>query len=343
MPAHRRLLLCSLLLTASGLDSHAADIITTKNGDRLSGTLVSLVDGVLTLDTPYAGEIEITWTEVAAMETGDPVKLKLRDGTVVDAQARPGAVQSTAVLKSDAIMTTAPIALGEIEYINPPPEVTGDGVSVDGRTNLGFTANRGNTDNTQLFYDAETIVRSVSNRFTLGAMGNTTEEDGEETARRNRGYLKYDHFLTETWYGYANGDFEEDKFKDLNLRTTLGVGMGYQFFESEERNLALEGGLTYVNNDYIDAEDDSYPAGRWAVRYDQLFFETTTQFFHLHEGLVSVEDPDDVIWRAQTGFRFPLVERLNATLQYNVEWQNTPPPDTEDTDSAYVLSLGYTW
>jgi len=102
-------------------------------------------------------------------------------------------------------------------------------------------------------------------------------------------------------------------------------GAGYQFFDTEDRSLALEGGLTYVNEDYEEEEDDSFAAGRWAVRYTEMLFGGATQFFHDHEGIVSVEDPDDMIFRAQTGLRFPLVKNLSGTLQYNVDWQNTPP------------------
>lgn len=338
--AARRTLLLALALPAL---AQAADVVTTKGGDRLSGTIVSLDGGVLTLDTPYAGKIPVKWSEVSSIETEGTAKFKLRDGTVLQASARAGAGDSTVVLRSGEIVTTAPIALADVAYINPPPEVTGEGVTVTGRVNLGFTANRGNTDNSQLYYDAEAVTRGVQNRFTIGALGEQKEEDGEETARSNRAYLKYDHFLSKKWYAYANGDFEEDQFKDLNLRSTLGVGSGYQFFESKTRNLSLEGGLTWVNDDYDRAEDDSYAAGRWAVRYDQYLFGSSTQFFHVHEGLVSVEDPEDTTWRAQTGLRFPLVEDLNATIQYNIDWDNDPAPGTESTDSAYIMSVGYTW
>ena len=321
----------------------ASDVVTTRSGDRLSGKIVDLQGEVLTLKTAYAGKIPIKWAEVAAIQTDEPVRFKLRDGTLMSATARPGEGEATAVLKSGEIITTAPIALADIAWINPPPEVTGEGVSVSGHVNVGLTANRGNTDNSQLLYDVETVARGVDNRFTLGAAGEQKEEDSEETARRNRAWLKYDQFVSEKWYAYANGEFEEDRFKDLNLRTTLGVGSGYQFFESKERNLSLEGGLTYVNDDYEQAEDDSYAAGRWAVRFDQFLFGSGTQFFHQNEGLVSMEDPGDLTWRAQTGLRFPLIERLNATLQYNIDWRNNPPADKEGTDSSYIMSVGYIW
>jgi putative salt-induced outer membrane protein YdiY len=334
-----RTALAACIATAFGAQ---ADVIHLKGGDRLSGTILGKDGETLTVETTYAGKVPVKWAEVNSIETSEPRKFMLADGTVMQASAS-GAGDSAVVLRTGQIASTQPIALADIAYINPPPEVTGEGVSTAGHANLGWTANRGNTDNDQLLYDAEAIVRSKKNRFTIGAAGEQKEESGTETARNNRGYIKYDHFLTPQWYAYANADVEEDEYKDLNLRTTIGGGAGYQFFDTKTRSLALEGGLTYVNNDYDLAEDDGYAAGRWALRYLQDIFDGKAQFFHDHEGLVSVEEPDDTIIRLKTGLRFPLVMNLNATLQYNVDWQNNPPEGFDSTDSSYIVSVGYLW
>src|SRR5690554_1140466 len=230
------LVLASCALVGFGTSqSAAADTVHLKGGDRLTGTIVSKQGDQLTLDTPYAGKVVIKWSEVAGIETSQPARFMLKDRTVLDAQAS-GKADETVVLRAGTTITTTPIALAEVEYINPPPEVTGEGVNVSGRAQLGLTMNRGNTDNDQLYYDAETVIRSVKNRFTIGATGENKKEDGTETARNNRLYFKYDHFLTDKWYAYANTDAEEDKFKDLNLRTTIGAGSGYQFFETPARS-----------------------------------------------------------------------------------------------------------
>jgi len=333
--------LAALGIAAAGYAS--ADVIHLKDGDRISGTIVGKDGDKLTLKTRYSeDEIVILWSEVTGIETDKAARFMLKDRTVMEAQASASG-ESAVVLKSGTAITTAPIALADIAYINPPPEVTGEGVSVNGHVNFGLTSNRGNTDNDQLYYDAEAVIRSIANRFTIGANGATRQEDGEETERNNRAYFQYDHFLTKQWYAYANTALEEDKFKDLNLRTTLGGGSGYQFWESKERNLALEGGLSYVNEDYDQANDDSYAAGRLALNFDHYLFGGKMQFFHDDEGLFSFENADDIILRAQTGLRFPLVLNLNATLQYNVEWQNQPSPGFDKTDSSYIVSVGYLW
>jgi len=320
-----------------------ADVVMLKGGDRLSGSIVSKSADTLVLKTAYAGDINIKWSEVESIESTEALNFVLLDGTRMAAKASAAGEAASVVLKSGSIVTTAPIALADVSYINPTPEMLGEGIRVNGRANLGLNSNRGNTDNDQLAYDVESIVRSAKNRFTIGASGELREESGSETARNNRGHFKYDHFLTAKWYAYANTDFEEDRYKDLNLRTTIGGGSGYQFMDTPQQSLSLEGGITYLNNDYIAGEDDGYAAGRWAVRYIQMLFEGKTQFFHEQEGLLSVEDPDDLIIRLRTGLRFPLVLNLNATIQYNVDWQNNPPPGTEDTDSTYLISVGYLW
>ena len=330
------------LLALAATPSLNADTVHLQGGDRITGTIVSKIGDVLTLKTAYAGDVKITWSQVESVETDTPARFILKDRTAMDAQATRAA-GTAVVLKAGELITTAPVALADIEYINPPPEVSGEGVSVGGHANLGLTANRGNTDNDQLFYDVEAVIRSVKNRFTIGATGTNKQEDGRDTARGNRAHFKYDHFIDDKWYAYANTDVEQDDFKDLNLRTTIGTGAGYQFWETPERNLALEGGVTYVNEDYDIAEDDDFMAGRWALRYTQLLFGSTTQFFHMHEGIVSVDDPDDTLIRMQTGLRFPLVENLNATIQYNIDWQNNPPPGFKRTDSGYIVSVGYLW
>lgn len=334
--------LISLHVLSLGVVEHAyADTINLKSGDRLSGNILTKAGDTLTLETTYAGNVVILWSEVASIETSKPAKFMLKDRTVMDANAT-SAGEAGLTLKAGEVMSSQPIALADIDYINPPPEVTGEGLAVSGIANLGFTANRGNTDNDQLYYAAETIARSIKNRFTIGATGTQKEENGEETTRNNRGYIKYDHFITPKWFAYANADIEEDKFKDLNLRTSVGVGAGYQFFDAPERSFAMEGGVSYVGNDYDIAEDDNYAAGRWAMRYLQLL--GVTQFFHNHEGLFPLESPsDDLIIRSQTGVRFPLITNLTATVQYNVNWQKTPPLGLDKTDTSFIVSVGYLW
>jgi len=98
-----------------------------------------------------------------------------------------------------------------------------------------------------------------------------------------------------------------------------------------------------VNTDFETAQDEDYPAGRWALKFDRFLLGTRTQFFHFHETYVPIEDANKTFLRSQTGLRFPLINRLNATLQYNVDWENKPAPGRASTDKTLLLTLGYFW
>jgi hypothetical protein len=72
-------------------------------------------------------------------------------------------------------------------------------------------------------------------------------------------------------------------------------------------------------------------------------FGTNLQFFHTHEAYTAIDNSDSAFVRSQTGFRFPLVYNISATLQYNVDWDNNPAPGRVSTDDMLVFTMGYTW
>ncbi|MGB5304974.1 MAG: DUF481 domain-containing protein, partial [Gammaproteobacteria bacterium] len=141
----------------------------------------------------------------------------------------------------------------------------------------------------------------------------------------------------------ANTVLFKDDFADLNLRSSIGVGAGYQFYETDITNLSLEAGLSYVNEDFELAEDDSYPAARWALNYDHFLYSKKLQFFHVHEGLLGIEDTSDIIITSRTGLRALLTENFTATAQVDLDWDNTPSPGNDRIDTRYLFNLGYGW
>lgn len=331
------LLICLTTITAVA----QADEIIMQNGDRISGTVVSKQGDTLLFATPYAGELKILWHKVISLRTDKPVHIRLNDQNSIQAQVAP-AGPGTVQLQGKELGTQDAIAISKIAQINPPKVATDAGVKVKGYINAGFELKQGNSDTEKLHLDTEVVARTKENRYTIGAEYNREKDQNTETVSNRLGYMKYDHFLREKWYLYANGSFKKDKFKDLNLRSTIGLGSGRQFWESDERNLSLEAGLTYVNDDFIVTTDNDYAALRWAIKYDQRFLKKL-QLFHEHEGLQGLESSGDVSIRSKTGIRVPIVDNLKATAQLNADWENNPAPGKEREDLTWLLSLGYHW
>ncbi len=319
-----------------------ADEIVLANGDRLSGKIVRKESDTLVLNTPYAGDLNIKWADIRRVTTDAPIKVYFEDGSKLIGTLH-SEEDGSVIVTSDETLTSAPIPLATLLFINPSAEISGEGVKLSGHINAGLSSSSGNTVAKRYNLDTEAVARTRDNRYTLGARVAHTEDHGLETESNWIGYMKYDDFFTKKWYGYTNGNFENDKFKDIQLRSTLGIGSGYQFIESDKTNLSLEGGLTYVSTDYIAATAVNYPAARWALKYDHLLFATKIQFFHTHETYIGLEDVKKTFVRSQTGLRAPLLKSLNATAQYNVDWDNNPAAGRVRLDKTLVLTLGYSW
>jgi putative salt-induced outer membrane protein YdiY len=324
------------------VEAALADEAIMRNGDRLTGTLLRMVSGHLIWRSPYAGEISLAWPDIATLRTDEPVQILLDDETVLNGlilTAGTGRVR----IRAPGLGATEPIELARITYINPPPEVIGQGVTVSGVVNLGFTGTQGNSETMQLHGDFESVFKGKTTRYTIGGEINHESESGRNTVANWQAYTKYDAFLTPKWYLFANLGVERDRFKDLNLRTNLGPGSGYYVWKSERRNFSLEGGFNYVKEDLIAAPDRYYGATRWSVDLDYFVYRRIAQFFHRHVGLVGLESNGNVVIRSKTGFRLPLTDHLSTTLQVDVDWDSDPSPGAESTDTRYIVKVGYLW
>lgn len=305
-----------LLLLAAGA---AADEVHLKNGNRLSGTIIGLSEGKLVLETDFAGRLSIDWSRVERIESESPIEVVLADGT---------SLKDTAAL----------LDLTQVAAINPPVEPA---VRFSGRINVGFNKASGNTDTETAHADAELTARSTNHRVSTGAAFTRASKDNRKTEENMLGRLKHDYFLTPKLYFYTAGLAERDEFKDISFRGTLGPGLGYQFFEGELMNLAVEAGPSYVYTNFDSGTSEDSAAGRWAVRFDRFFFEKLFQYYFTNEGFASASDAGDVFMFTRTGLRFPIRYGFSLNAGFEWDWDNEPAEEASKSDYRSVLSLGY--
>lgn len=330
------LIIISVAFLISG--NSFADEVRLKNGDKLTGQVVKMEADKLILKTTYAGEIIINWQEVAAVMTDASVKVVLKDETALEGNTED-VEDGKMKLDTGKLEAPATFNLADVKAINPEPVKT---VKITVRANASVTNERGNTQSDNYYLDGEFVARTKKNRYKIGGEFTNEKADGVTTSQNWVAYGNYSHFLNEKWYLFADTLSEHDEFKDLNLRSTLGAGAGYQFFETPLLNLSISVGLSMVDENFDLAEDNDYSAGQWSVNYDQYFFDKFVQFFHVNTGFISLEDANDWFLKTRTGLRFPLYKGLTATLQYNFDWDNQPSVAAEtEEDTKFIFLLGY--
>jgi len=316
----------------------AADEVWLINGDHISGKVVSLKDGTLSFKTSYAGKLSIKWEKVTNLKTDGPIEVVLGDETTTQGPVAPGE-DGKIMIKAEQVANPITIDLSSVKNINLQKKPS---VRITARANVGIIQESGNSDTDNTRIDASFVARTQKSRFEIGGEFNREKSNNFTTVNNWTAYGNYDYFISQKWFWYALSLFEHDDFKDLDLRSTLGTGLGYQVFESDLLNLSFSAGPAYIDENFISAPDDNFSAAQWVVKYDQYFFDKFLQIFHRSNGYMGFDDSDNWLINTRQGVRFPIYKGITGTIQYSYDYDNEPSPDAiTDYDSSLSLLLGY--
>jgi putative salt-induced outer membrane protein YdiY len=162
-----------------------------------------------------------------------------------------------------------------------------------------------------------------------------------ETARNWSITGKYDRFLTSRLYANANANFTNDTFRDIDLRTALGAGLGYQVIDTARTKLTADAGLAWVKENFKSIADDSYNAAHESVGLQVQLVPDRVQAFHLHDGYFGVSGGNKMFIRTQNGVRLSIAAGFVTTIEEDVDYDRQPSPGRKQTDKTFSLTLGY--
>ncbi|MEO8331770.1 MAG: DUF481 domain-containing protein [Gallionella sp.] len=323
-----------VLLLALSMHSAAADELRMKNGDRITGEIVRMENELLIFKADYAEEtLGISWEEVDCItsERNLPAEFKGNEFLI----GRIGCPESGMVqIDSTLLGKSSPMPLNQLLSVNPS--------TYSGIFNLGGSLNSGNTDTRALNVATRFQVRTRKHRFTVDAKHNYGEANGVVTARNSSASLKYDFFAREKVYSYAQSLTEQDTFANLNLRNTEGLGMGYQFFDTRQRSLFAEAGVSFFNEDVMVGEDKRTAAGRWAAGLDWEAVPKRLKLFHRQEGYYNISD-HSVVLRTEQGLRVPLRDSISANFEVDYRINSSPEAGKRNSDLNVILGLTYAY
>lgn len=340
-PLIHRLLIAATLILATAGPTAAADVITLDNGDRVSGDFQSWKGGKITIKTGYSKDLSLPVARIAGFATDGPVTLKLQGGGYISGVLR-SPYRGAVTVSGPRGAQTGAITLADVVEAYPGTEVP-RGFKWRGNVNLGASLRTGNANTKSLHIDGEVVGRATDDRISIRGNFNREIDDGSRTEDDFRLIGQHDHFVEKKTYFYSNAKLERDTLADLQLRTTIGTGIGWQIYESDRMNLSVEGGPAYVDENLVMAEDEHFIAGRWAVNFDHKIWNDTWVFFHRHEGTIAFQSPTSVFINSSTGVRVPLSQHLTLTAQADVDWDSDPPGDAGRSDTTWLLTVGYRW
>jgi len=326
-----RLTACFCALTLLTALPARADEVRLKNGDRITGVTVSLAGGTLSFKA-HDGELKIPWADVASLAIDQPMLITV--GTAAPISAIFAAADPTGRV---TLVPGGPVALADIVALTRPQPAW----VITGGAGAGIVETSGNTQVSNVRLSGDVVARGAANRYTVSAVQAHANDRGIETARNWSITGKYDRFLTSRLYADANAIFINDAFRDLDLQTALGAGLGYQVIDTARTSLTADAGLAWVKENFKSIPDDSYAAVHESAGLQVQLVPGRAQAFHLHDGYFGVTGNKKLFIRTQNGVRVSLAAGFVTTIEEDVNYDRRPAPGRKQTDRTFSLTLGY--
>jgi putative salt-induced outer membrane protein YdiY len=314
-----------------------ADVVTTIDGARLTGTINKVTPKVIELKTTYAGDLTIAMDQVAGFNTDAPLTTQLTDKTTMTGTTL---LDGKALrVTGDAMASTAELDRLQAAWLpgdEPPPESLFDprhwvytiGADVAGKS--------GNSDEmtTRVLVDARLVSKIDELRF-YGSY-DRAEQDGTDSSDETIAGAVYTAFVRDPWGWYVRAELERDKFEDIDLRTTAAAGLSWRPINTDERTLRFWLGLGYRHESFdnnVDSDSsatlDSGIGHRWLLK-PWLTLNNTVSY------APAIDDFGNYLLIHDSALEMPVgtsdwTVRLGLRNDYNSE----PAPGRDELDTTY--------
>src|SRR5215472_14990922 len=197
-----------------------ADQVSLKNGDRLTGTIVKSDGKTLILHTDYAGDVNLNWSAIQGMQSGQELHVQLQDGRTIVGPVSGSNDKLQIVTKSG---TTVNTSLGSVKGLRNNAEEAAyektvhPGILEEWNTGLtaGFALTRGNSETKNLSIGFLASRQTLTDKLGLYANSVYATNDAPgavpgTTANAAGGGARYDHNLRDDVFGFDAADFFSD-------------------------------------------------------------------------------------------------------------------------------------
>jgi putative salt-induced outer membrane protein YdiY len=337
--------------------SSYAEQVTLKNGDRFTGSIVTMSDKKLVLKTEHAGTITIDFAEVAQFSSDQPLVVTRTDKQVVSGPVKSEDSQVTVTTPSG----TQQIPMADIVVMRSPADQAAYEKSLhpgmlegwDGGGNFGLALARGNSDTTNLALGFNAERPTTADKWTIQAASlySTSVTNGISSTSANAlgGFIRYDRNLTKKLFAFGLFAGSYDHAQDLNVRISPSGGLGYHLIASPVTTLDLLGGFGYTYENY----STGYNGSKAGVTNNLINATIGDEFSHKFTASTSVVQ-DFYFFPYLNGgggyrgvFDFGVASKFYRAVTWNLNfgdrYNSKPVAGKKDNDVLLTTGLGLTF
>jgi putative salt-induced outer membrane protein YdiY len=320
-----------------------ADEIIFTNGDRLTGTLKQITDGMVLFNSDIAGEVEILLEKVLTFSSDSTVEMHFRDGTVIKRPVKKSESGKIAI-EGDETLKTQEFYLSSLTSINPPARPK---PRWKGNVTAGLSYSQGNTNRNDYSLNLNLNRRGHNDRITFTAdYAQSKEEDantGQDTTTQDwwRLKTKYDYFISPKVYGYTEAAYEKDSIAKLERRVLVGAGGGYQWIESQKMNFSTEAGIASVYEKHENVSDGSSDFSAKLGYHFNRIFTSKLEFINDLSFYPSFAQFSDYYLTTAAELRAKINQQMFTNFRAMLDYDASPAEGSEKTDIKYTMGAGW--
>ena len=221
---------------------------------------------------------------------------------------------------------------------------------------LSIDIRQGNTD--QIDYTAKVNVkrRASTTRFLMDYIGNISKTNGGdgslvETINNHRLNTSFDYYKTRHFfYTPVFAELYRDPFTNIDLKSTLGAGLGYTVVDDGRTELSFAGGPAYVKTNFISvaADESSSESTAAAVLRTNYDVELTKTLDFIAKYNIQIGN------QASGGYTHHIILTIESEITESLDidtsfiWDRTSNPaetadGTKPTPDDYRITLGVSY
>jgi hypothetical protein len=324
-----------------------ADVLVMKNGDRVTGSIVKKDGNAVTVKTALFGTVTVPWDQVDSVKTETPLNVVLADGK--ETQSNLTTANGKVEVAGQAVAPTDVKVLRDADEQKAYERLLHPGWTDlwAGTGTVGFAGTAGNAQ-TRTFtvgIDAARVTNTDKTTLYFKSVRASASTNGvnADTAQAVRGGVGYSRNLTKKIFANVFNDYEYDKFQSLDLRVTVGGGVGYYLWKRDRGALDLVGGGDWNHEKFdptpLPAFTRSTAEFYWGndFAYKLSARSSVTQAFRMFNNL---SDTGNYRVNFDLGANTQLFKWLSWNLSFSDRYLTNPAPGHKTNDILYTTGLG---
>lgn len=217
----------------------------------------------------------------------------------------------------------------------PTPEKNGDVVT---HSEFSYIETSGNSNTSSLAFEGNGKTKWDDHIIRAHADAYQSSNNGKTSKNKWSSELNYDYQMDEVYsLNYMIG-YKEDRFSGYDYRFYTGPGGGMKVIESKVHKLDFQANILYAKDKPDRRESYSYMSSKlgaiywWKILDNVKFIQEATYRTRLN-------DSQYFFLYSKSALETKINSTLSMGVSYKIDYANTPPPPSLNTDRTFMVSL----